>query len=54
MLAALFLSRVVKFLQYEEFLAYVFVDAGSLYCLLKRIKAGHDRKKVMPMRQEGR
>ena len=34
----------VKFLQYEEFLAYVVVEAGSEYHLLRSIKNPKRRK----------
>jgi len=34
-----FLLHLSEFLQYEEFVAYVSVKAGSLYCLLKNVEA---------------
>ena len=36
----------MKFLQYEEFLAYVSVKAGFLYCLLNDNQAERARKEV--------
>jgi hypothetical protein len=36
----------LEFLQYEEFLAYLLVKAGSLYYLLKNIKAETGRNEV--------
>ena len=41
----------LKFPQYEEFSVYVFVKAGSSYCLLKRIKAEIDRREVLYSRR---
>lgn len=38
---------LLKFLQYEEFFAYLIVKAGFLYCLLKNIEAESGRKEVM-------